>query len=317
MTEKRSRVKEIYEYCRDNDLPMLSSYNADFWELYVANYNYFDKLFCNSYKNFMAFANDEGNVAENTVDWIFDVAAWLKANDKRYSELWRLQGLADIDYSILDPYHITESHSSSNSSSGTDNIGGRTDTKSASLVYGAKSETDTNSYTHGAKSETDGSTLNYGQDITETESEVNTGAQQNTTENTVSADNVSAYSPKDYVDNNLGSRQDTTESTETRHSRQDTTSGTHTEAQYIDSESKSHGENAHTDTVSDTNIYGAHTNTHQGSETGSKSVTKHGNLGVYSNAKLLSEHTELWTAFNFYKMIFDEIAEEFLRIVYF
>lgn len=317
MAEKRSRVKEIYEYCKENDLPMLSSFSADFWEVYVANYNYFDKLFCNSYKNFMAFSNEEGSVEENTIDWIFDVAAFLLANSKRYSELWRMQGLADIDYSILDPYHVTESHSTSTSSSGTDNLGAKTDTKSSSVTYGAKSETESNSITHGAKSETDGETLNYGQDKTVTETEDNTGAQNNTVENKVSADNVSSYSPKDYQDTNLGSRQDTGEKTETRQSRQDSVSGTHTEAQYIDSESRTHGELAHTDSVSDTNIYGAHINTHQGSETGSKSVTKTGNLGIYSNAKLLSEHTELWTAFNFYKMIFDEIAEEFLRIVYF
>lgn len=315
--EKRSRVKEIYDYCKENDIPMLSSYNADFWGLYVDNYNYFDKLFCNSYKSFMAFSNDEGNVAENTIDWIFDVASWLKANDKRYSELWRMQGLADIDYSILDPYHVTETHNIETDTSLTDNMGARTDTKSGQLSYGARTETDSNSYVHGAKSETDGETANYGQDITETESEINTGSQQNTTENTVSADNVSSYSPKDFVDNNLGSRKDTSDVTETRHSRQDSKSGTHTEATYTDSESKSHGVNAHTDSTSDTNIYGAHVNTHLGEDKTEKSITKTGNLGIYSNAKLLSEHTELWTAFNFYKMIFDEIAEQFLRIVYF
>lgn len=321
MMRVRSRVEEIYKYCSDNELPMLSSYAGEFWEVYVNNHEYFDRLFMKTYRKFMVFGSEsddtENPVGDNAEDFIFDVYSWLMANDKRYSELWRMQGLADIDYSILDPYHITESHTTSSSSTGTDNIGSRTDTKSGSTSYGAKSETDSNSYTHGAKSETDSETLDYDTDRTVTESELNTGAQNNTTENTVSADNVSAYSPKDFIDNNLGSRHDTTEVTETRDSRQDSKSGTHTEAQYIDSESRTHGENAHTDTTSDTNIYGAHTNTHQGSETGSKSITKNGNLGVYSNAKLLSEHTELWSAFNFYKMIFDEIAEQFLRIVYF
>lgn len=317
MAEKRSRVKEIYDYCRENDLPMLSSYDADFWEIYIDNYNYFDKLFCNSYKSFVAFSNEGDTVAENTIDWIFDVASWLKANDKRYSELWRLQGLADVDYSILDPYHVTEEHNIEANTSMTDNIGARTDTKSGQLSYGAKSESESNSFVHGAKSETDGETLNYGQDVTETETEMNTGSQQNTTENTVSADNVSTYSPKDFIDNNLGSRQDTSETTETRQSRQDSKSGTHTEATYTDTESKSHSAVAHTDSTSDTNIYGAHTNTHLGEDITEKSITKRGNLGIYSNTKLLSEHNELWTAFNFYKMIFDEIAEQFLRIVYF
>lgn len=316
MTEKRSRISEIYDFCKEENIPMLSSYTSDFWEVYRQNYNYFDRLFRNTYRSFVAFSSDNGNVEENTVDWIFDVASWLKANDKRYSELWRMQVISDTDYSMLDPYHITESHTSSVSTSGTDNMGGRTDTKNGSTVYGAVSATDSNSYTHGAKSETDGKTLNYGIDKTTIENETNTGAQNNTNENKVSAFNESTYSPKDYQDTNLGSREDTFESTETRDSRQDSESGTHTEASYTDSESKSHGINAHTDTTSDTNIYGAHTNTHSGSESGSKTVSKEGNLGVYSNSKLLSEHSELWTAYNFYKLIFDEIAEQFLRIVY-
>lgn len=317
MAEKRSRVKEIYEYCRDNNLPMLSSYNADFWEVYVNNYNYFDKLFCNSYKSFVAFSNEEDTVAENTIDWIFDIAAWLKANDKRYSELWRMQVLSDTDYSMLDPYNVRETHSTTTETSGTDVLGGRTDTKNSQISYGGREDTDNKSIVHGAKSETDGETLNYGQDVTKIDTETNTGSQQNTTENTVSADNVSTYSPKDYVDNNLGSRQDTFESTETRQSRQDSKSGTHTEATYTDTESNSHIEQARSDSVADTNVYGAHTNTHEGTEEAEKEVTRRGNIGVYSNSKLLGEHAELWTAFNFYKMIFDEIAEQFLRIVYF
>lgn len=317
MAEKRSRVKEIYDYCKENDIPMLSTYNADFWKVYVNNYNYFDKLFCNSYKNFMAFSNEEGTVAVNTIDWIFDIAAWLRANDKRYSELWRMQIISDTDYSMLDPYNVTETHNTETESSMTDNMGAKTDTKSGQISYGAKTETDSNSFTHGAKSETDGETLNYGIDETEISSETNTGAQENTNENKVSAFNESGYSPKDYQDSNLGSREDTYESTETRKARQDSKSGTHTEATYTDSESKSHGVNAHTDSTSDTNIYGAHTNTHTGTEETEKSITKKGNMGIYSNSKLLSEHNDLWTAFNFYKLVFDEIAEQFLRIVYF
>lgn len=315
--DKRSRVKEIYDFCTENNIPMLSSYSADFWEAYVSNYRYFDRIFRNTYRNFVVFSCEEGSAEANAVDWIFDVASWLKANHKRYSELWRLQVLSDVDYSILDPYHITEMHNTETDTSMTDNMGAKTDTKSGSYSFGAKSETDSNSYTHGAKSETDGETLNYGLDKTTTGVTLNIGAQENTTENKVSADNVSSYSPKDYIDNNLGTRQDTTNTIETRDSRQDSKSGTHTEATYTDSENKTHGEQAHTDTSSDTNIYGAHTNTHLGEEKIDKSVKKSGNLGVYSNTKLLSEHTELWTAFNFYKLIFDEIAEEFLRIVYF
>lgn len=317
---KRSRVDEIYKYCSDNNLPMLSDYQADFWEIYVNNYEYFDRLFMKTYRKFLVFgseSNDDDPVVENSEDFIFDVKSWLLANDKRYSELWRMQAISDTDYSVLDPYNVTETHNIETGTSLTDNIGARTDTKQGQTSYGARETSDSNSYTHGAKSETDGETSNYGIDVTNTQSELNTGAQNNTTENTVSADNVSTYSPKDFQDNNLGSRQDTTESTETRQARQDSKSGTHTEATYTDSESRTHEENAKTDSTTDTNIYGAHTNTHLGEDRTEKTINKRGNMGIYSNSKLLSEHNELWTAFNFYKLIFDEIAEQFLRIAYF
>ena len=320
MRGKTSRVDEIYDYCIENNLPMLSSYAGDFWEVYRDNHAYFDRLFMKTYRKFTVFGSEsyeDDPVSENAVDFVLDVHSWLLANDKRYSELWRLQGLSNVDYSILDPYNITETHNIETDTSMTDNMGARTDTKSGQTSFGARDITDSNSYIHGAKSETDAETLNYDEVVTDTDSTLNTGAQNNTVENTVSADNVSTYSPKDYQDTNLGTRQDTTLSTETVHSREDSKSGTHTEATYTDSETRSHEEAARTDSTSDTNVYGAHTNTHRGEETTDKSITKKGNLGVYSNSKLLSEHTELWTAFNFYKMIFDEIAEQFLRIVYF
>ena len=317
---KRSRVDEIYKYCSDNNLPMLSNYDADFWEVYVDNYEYFDRLFMKTYRKFLVFGSEsyeDDPVEENSEDFTLDVKTWLISNSKRYSELWRMQDISDTDYSVLDPYNVTETHNIETDTSLTDNIGARTDTKQGQTSFGARSISDSNSYTHGAKSETDGETMNYGTDVTTTDSVLNTGAQNNTTENSVSADNASLYSPKDYQDNHLGTREDSTESTETRQSRQDSKSGTHTEATYTDSENKSHSENAKTDSTTDTNVYGAHTNTHLGEDRTEKTINKRGNMGIYSNSKLLGEHNELWSAFNFYKLIFDEIAEQFLRIVYF
>lgn len=314
--EKRSRVKEIYDYCVDNNLPMLSDYEADFWEVYRENHSYFDRLFMKTYKEFMVFSNDSGSVEENSIDFILDVTSWLMANDKRYSELWRIETISDSNYNMLNPYDVTESHTIASSSSMEDNMGSKTDTKQSSINFGAVTETSTNSYVHGAKSESDSESLSYGKDVTTTETESTIGSQQNTNENKVSAFNESSYSPKDYQDTSLGSRDDSSTNTETRDSHSDSKSGTHTEDAYTDTESKSRGSNAHTDSSSDTNIYGAHTNTHTGSESETKSISKHGNLGVFSPSKLLGEHSELWTAYSFYKLIFDEIAEQFLRIVY-
>lgn len=313
----KNRVDEIYKYCSEESVPMLSTYEGDFWEVYIENYQYFDKLFMKTYRKFVAFSSDEDTVEENAEDWIGDVYSWLIANDKRYSELWRLQELENTDYSMLEPYDVTESHSLSASKSGSDNMGAKTDTKSSSISYGATTTTDTNSYTHGARSESDSESLSYGRDVTSTDTDSVIGSQDNTNENKVSAFNDANYSPKDYQEQNLGTREDTISVVETRDSRSDSKTGSHSEQQYIDSESKSRGVGAHNDSVSDTNIYGAHTNTHTGTESETKSITKKGNLGVFSPAKLLGEHVELWSAYSFYKLIFDEIAEQFLRIIYF
>lgn len=312
----RNRIDEIYGYCSENDVPMLSSHSSDFWEVYLDNYQYFDRLFMKTYKKFMAFANDGDNVEENAIDWIMDVYSWLLANDKRYSELWRLQELTDTDYSMLEPYNVSESHFSSLSKSGSDNMGSKTDTKESTAVYGAYSSNDSNSYIHGARNETDSEESTYGQYTINTDTDSDIGSQQNTNENKVSAFNESGYSAKDYQDTNIGSRQDSVDTTEVRSQHEDSVDSTHTESSYTDNETKSKSVNAHTDSTSDTNVYGAHINTHTGTESENKTVSKKGNLGVFSPAKLLGEHIELWSAYSFYKLIFDEIAEQFLRIVY-
>ncbi len=312
-----ARVKKIYDYCKDNDIKMLSDFDADFWEVYIQNSDYFDRLFRNSYREFVAFnLKDAVDIEEAVEDWVFDIAAFLKANEKRYAELWRLQVISDVDYSILDNYNVRETHITDNDKESTNVFGSKTDTKNSTLSYGQVTETDTNSYVHGNKSESDSETINYDDESIRTQTELNVGTQHNTTENTVSADNVSTYSPKDFRDDISGTRQDSTDTTETRAAREDTKSGTHTEASYTDSESKSHSTGQHSDTVSNSNVYGAQTNTHTTTEDETRTVTRKGNIGVYSASRLLSEHKDLWECFNFYKLIFDEIADNFLRIIY-
>lgn len=310
-------MNDIYDYCKENDLKMLSSFDADFWEVYRANFRYFDRLFRNSYREFVPFSiSEDGEIAEVTTDWIYDVYAFLLANEKRYSELWRMLELSDEDYSILDNYNVRESHNIQGNSNRRDTIGARIDSRSSSVSHGQQTVSETNNYTHGAKSEQDSETTEYGIDSTTTNTTLSVGAQSNTREEKVSADNVSTYSPKDYTEDNLGTRSDTTNETETRSAHSDTKSGSHTEQARTDSESKSTTKGAQTDAISETDTIGSHSDTHESTEAEVKTVTRKGNIGVFSASKLLEEHRELWSAFNFYKQIFDDIANEFLRIVY-
>lgn len=317
MIKKIKCIDDIYAYCKKNNLKMLSPFDADFWEVYNQNYNYFDRLFRNSYRDFVPFSlNTDDEMSDYTAEWIFDVYAFLAANEKRYSELWRMQELSDTDYSILDNYNVRETHSLSGESNKTDTMAARQDSKTTNMTNAAQTISETNSYTHGAVSETDGETTQYGQDSTTTNSSINTGAQSNTREEKVSADNVSTYSPKDYTEDNLGSRQDTVAETNTRAGRTDAKNGTHTEQARTDNESKQLNKGAHNDSVTESSTTGAHTDTHKTVDSENKTITRKGNIGVFSASKLLEEHRELWTAFNFYKLIFDEIANEFLRIIY-
>lgn len=316
MVEKVT-VEEMYKYWRDLDEPMFTTFIGDFWNVYKQYYTYFDHLFYKTYRSFIIYnVRDNVDMHNAGVDWSVDITAFLLTNEKRYEELYRLQELNDIDYSLLEPYHVTESHSITSSGSETDNKGAKTRTKSDSMAYGAVTTTDSGNNVHGAKSETDGKTTNYGQDKITTTEENNIGRQINEEEHKRSAMNESTYSPKDITSNEYGTRQDTSEKEETRLSRSDTESGTHTEAAYTDTTSNTHTVQTHSDTGSSNINDSAYTDTKNTTGTESKTITKKGNMGIYSFPKLLSEHKELWNAFNFYKMIFDEIADEFLRIEY-
>ena len=313
----RVTVEDLYNYYSDKDDPMFTDFIDDFWDMYRANYMYFDKLFCGSYRSFKIYAiKNELDMQHAAITWEGFVTAFLLSNRKRYAELYRLQELDDIDYNLLQPYNVTESHSASNTGSVTDNKGAKTRSKQNSTSFGAVSATDSGSNVHGAKSESDSEQRAYGQDKIVTSEENVTGSQNNEQHHKVSAQNESTYAPKDLVSDEFGTRTDTADKTETRNSRTDTISGTHTEASFTDTNSNTHNVAAHSDTESGTIQDSAYTDTRNTSESETKSVTKRGNMGIYSFPKLLSEHKELWGAFNFYKMIFDEMADEFLRIEY-
>lgn len=313
----RVTIEELYDYYSDKDDPMFTDFVDDFWDMYRSNYMYFDKLFCSSYRSFVVYGvKNELDMQHASITWESFVTAFLLSNRKRYAELYRLQNLDDIDYNLLQPYNVTETHTASNTGSITDNKGAKSKSIQNSTSFGAVSTTDSGSNVHGAKSESDSEQRAYGQDRTVTSEENVTGSQNNEQHHKVSAQNESTYAPKDLVSDAIGTRTDTAEKTETRNNRTDTISGTHTEASFTDTNSNTRNVGAHSDTESGTVQDAAYTDTRNTTESETRSVTKRGNMGIYSLSKLLSEHKELWDAFNFYKMIFDEMANEFLRIEY-
>ena len=82
-------VKDMYGITSTREVPLLSNYNSTFWLEYISHFTEFDNLFKTLFKTFKYFdQEDDDNVLEVTDNFIEIVKNWLRANDKRYNELY-------------------------------------------------------------------------------------------------------------------------------------------------------------------------------------------------------------------------------------
>lgn len=170
-------VEDMLKYCTDNNLKLLSNYDADFWEGYLANSTLFDKLFTTLYKNYRYFNqdidNEEETIGEVTIHFITNVGTWLMLNKKKYEELMRVEELADSLQSLFDEvdYKITDNGTTifgQRQDSTSSTSGARVDTieeqvspfESTTYQNASKNttnkgaETDSDSFTKGAETDT-------------------------------------------------------------------------------------------------------------------------------------------------------------------
>lgn len=138
-------LNDMYKVCKKNNVPLLSNgLNAvgDYWDDYLENFTEYDKFIARRYKSFRYFSQEpvsrfseltEEHISEVTDNWLSDCAMWLLANDKKYSELYRINVLSSEDYSIIDNYNITETMERETSKSDADIYGSRTDTTEDTL----------------------------------------------------------------------------------------------------------------------------------------------------------------------------------------
>ena len=291
MTEDRNvyTVGDIYNQNKTDDKMMLSPYPADFWKPYRDNHNYFDRRFKGLYKSFFPYDQEESEGRESVADdFRFDVYAHLMANDKRYSELFRINTIADNDaYSLTNNVDYTETYEEESGRDIEFNKGSQTDTEDLEHTKGSQTDTEDLEYTKGAEIDTEDLSTTY-------------GAHDTTTTNTVSAYNESGYSPKDKTVTESGSHEDTGDNSRTYGQRIDSEDNSRTYGQRIDSEDNSRTYGSRQDTTG---------------ETGSKNSTMHkvGNMGVQTVDDMLLKHWDNWNLFDFYKLIFDEIARDLLR----
>lgn len=127
-------VRDMFNYCKENNILLLSDYDATFWNEYVNNNLYVDGSFDMQYRSFVFFDQKEDDSLEDVVtSFISAVKNWLFINDKRYSELYRICTISDDNYSILDNYRINVSNNNVRNIASNDMFGQRTDIENNTL----------------------------------------------------------------------------------------------------------------------------------------------------------------------------------------
>ena len=122
-------VKELYQVTKLNEEPLLSDYDAEWWSEYVENYADFDALFAKMFKTFVYYDQDsEDTVEDIQSDFTQTIERWLRMNDKKYAELYRIHVIPDDDsYNLAYNYDRHETYSGNNNVAGSSITGQRTD----------------------------------------------------------------------------------------------------------------------------------------------------------------------------------------------
>lgn len=274
---KLKTVNDMYNYTKTVSNRLLSDYSAEFWEEYKKEYERYDALFRRMFYSFRYYMQEEDeSIASIASNFSADVYNHLMMNDKKYSELYRIHVIPDENYSITDNYNVTEKMSKDTSNDSSDTYGERTDITADEL--GEKTET-TNT-TIGSKTDTN---------------VLNTGSQTTTGTNTIAGFNSSDFENDKKLTQNVGERTDNTT----------TVNGEQNNKATVVSGSQNNKSTFQKSTQTDT---------HTGIGKEEYTLTKVGNIGVKTVTAVMEEHTEFWSKWDFYSMIFKEICAELLLI---
>lgn len=117
-----NKTKETYT-------PLLSDYTADFWTEYKNNCNDYDDYFNTMFKSFVFFDQDlTDDIDDVTTAFTKTIKNYLRANDKRLSELWRINVVADDEsYNIAENYYRVDTYTKTSDGQSSAISGQRTD----------------------------------------------------------------------------------------------------------------------------------------------------------------------------------------------
>ena len=180
------RTGDLYKHNKAEDTKMLSGFvssntDYDFWAEYRTNYKRYDAVFNRMFNSFWYFMQEDGQTLDEVSDEFTDaVYDHLLMNDKKYTELFRIQVIPDEDYSLTNNYNITE-------------IMDKDITDNNDNTYGQR--IDSGSFTEGSRTDSGNQT---------------TGQQNTTTTNSVMPYDKIEFSPETRNEMLAGSRFDIT-----------------------------------------------------------------------------------------------------------
>ena len=300
-------VKEMYKYSRDNDLKLLSDFDAAFWEEYKLNHARYDKVFSRLYSSFY-YIHQEEDFTIHVVQSEFseDVYNFLLINRKKYEELYRIYNISDDDYKFDNNFSIKTTYSKDSTDSGTFNYGGKTDSVSVTETLGAREDSTNSSQNNSERTDSYNDTIGAGKTTVSNK----TGKQDNSHVNTVATYNDEDFYNKEKSSDLLGERVD--ESTENITERSNSgekvtgsesieTSSTFSKGSQSNSNSSITEKSSYVDSTSN-------------SSNENYTMEKSGLIGNKTSTSLIKEHENYWRLYEFYNRIFSDICSEFLCI---
>lgn len=300
-------VKEMYNYSHDNDLKLLSDFDAAFWEEYKLNHARYDKVFSRLYSSFY-YIHQEEDFTIDVVQSEFseDVYNFLLINRKKYEELYRIYNISDDDYKFDNNFSVKTTYSKNSAGSGTFNYGGKTDSVSVTETLGAREDSTNSSQNNSERTDSYSDTIGAGKTTVSNK----TGKQDNSHVNTVATYNDEDFYNKEKSSDLLGERVD--ESTENITERSNSgekvtgsesveTSSTFSKGSQSNSNSSITEKSSYVDSTSN-------------SSNENYTMEKSGLIGNKTSTSLIKEHENYWRLYEFYNRIFSDICSEFLCI---
>lgn len=261
---------------------LLSDYPADFWADYRENYEKWDAAFARRYASFFYYAQDDENTSETpelrTADFTEAVYMHLWFNDKKYTELYRLLKLNDME--IVNSYNVTATETRNETRNG-ENVKGKETEQRTNTAESTATGNTSNNETIGARH--DSNTFSKGEE---------------------SAETINKVSPYDTD----GEFQDNTATQNTNASRIDNgTADTGEQSNEATGTSKTITTGTNSDTTDRSERHDTATET----TTATVTTERHGNIGNSTQATNAQAFVDFWEGLPaFYDMIFSNIIRE-------